>query len=92
MDVKGLRKYMKQNARKWGEIRDRLSGAMSVAPDPGSFVLDAMGKGSHSKQNLIRTVAENQLFGGSNLVFEFGLVLTSSQPVPLLKAHLKESE
>ncbi|KAJ6686587.1 FRIGIDA-LIKE PROTEIN 3-RELATED [Salix purpurea] len=42
MDVKGLRKYMKQNASKWGEIRDRLSGAMSVAPDPGSFVLDAM--------------------------------------------------
>ncbi|KAF9688086.1 hypothetical protein SADUNF_Sadunf02G0160600 [Salix dunnii] len=42
MDVKGLRKYMKQNASKWGEIRDRLSDAMSVAPDPGSFVMDAM--------------------------------------------------
>lgn len=51
MDVKGLRKYMKQNASKWGEIRDRLSGAMSVAPDPGSFVLDAMEGFYSSKAN-----------------------------------------
>jgi hypothetical protein len=42
MDVKGLRKYMKKNANRRGEIRDKLSGAMSVAPDPGTLVLDAM--------------------------------------------------
>lgn len=42
---------MKQNASKWGEIRDRLSGAMSVAPDPGSFVLDAMEGFYSSKAN-----------------------------------------
>jgi hypothetical protein len=42
MDVKGLRKYMKKNANRRGEIRHKLSGAMSVAPDPGTLVLDAM--------------------------------------------------
>ncbi|CAK7348286.1 unnamed protein product [Dovyalis caffra] len=51
MDVKGLKNYMKQNANRRGEIRDKLSGAMSVAPDPGALVLDAMEGFYSSKAN-----------------------------------------
>lgn len=42
MDGKGLRKYIFDNHNERNAIRVELPGAMLLAPDPGSMVLDAM--------------------------------------------------